>query len=217
MALETADLSNYAAALETFFGANDLNPNDVRNTCVSVALAYMDNHRDIEELWRAVRPGQLIPDKGLSFRDALGLMQLTGWQYKWVRFRSSGTRQTWAYEDLVRYLSTNHPPYPDTFMVLYKRPSGRGHAINLEYWTERFKFPEDAFRKREWHEYWHFRDFSVTGPRASEEAVKNDIKPATEIHILTRGHAVPGKDAGELYDQWRERGRQIGRVVPLDI
>lgn len=216
MIMKGGDISSFAAAVDwqSLFATNDLNPNDVRNTCVSVALAYIDNYRNIEELWSAVRPGQPIPSTGLSFANALSLMEETGWRYKWVYFCSSGTRKTWAYDDLVQYLSSNHPPsgIPDTFMVLYKRPSGRGHAINLEYGTAPFQRPEDAFKKREWYEFWHFRDRSVAGGRASEEAVKNDIKPATEIWILRRTDVVPGKDPQQLFSQWKDRGMQIGRV-----
>lgn len=214
MAMETGDLTTLAEAVDskTIFGAPDLNPNDIRNTCVSVALAYMDNHRTIEELWHALRPSQPIPTTGLDFRRALKLMEETGWTYKWVYFASSGTRRSWAYDDLVEYLSTaRHPPFADTLMVLYKR-HGRGHAINLEYGNVPMTKVEDAWRKREWREFWHFSDFSVEGARADEEAVIKDLKPAIDIFVLRRDVVVAGKNAGELYDQWKKRGTQIGRV-----
>lgn len=214
MALKAGDISTLDAAVDwrTLFGTNDLNPNNVRDTCVSVALAYMDNYRNIEELWHSVRPGQRIPSTPLSFNSAVSLTKATGWQYKWVYFRSSGSKKTWAYDDLVKYLSNNHPPFSDTFMVLYKRPSGRGHAINLEYGLAPFTDPRDAFKKREWRDFWHFRDHSASGSRAAEAAIKTDLKPAVEIFVLRRTEPMPGKNPEELYAQWKRRGVQIGRI-----
>lgn len=214
MAVKSGDITTLDAAVDwkTLFGTNDLNPNNVRDTCVSVALAWMDNYPNIEALWHSVRPGQPIPPRPLPFKEAVSLSRATGWQYEWKFFRSSKSKGTWAYHDLVRYLESNHPPFPDTFLVLYERPNRSGHACNLEYGLAPFQDPRDAFKKRDWQDFWHFRDHSVSGSRASGTAIKSELRVAAGIYVLRRTEPVRGKNPQELYAQWKRRGVQIGRI-----
>jgi hypothetical protein len=134
MASDSGTLDTFGKALDdfNFFQASKVNPFNLKNSCVSVAVAYMEYYSDIEDLWDAILGGRL-PDAGLTFDQILLLLGKIGRSFEWKKYEPVMTDAgiNTAYKSLVSSFSP--PGGHARAIVCYKRSDDGCHCINLDY------------------------------------------------------------------------------------
>lgn len=71
-----------------FWGASSINPNDMRNNCVSVAVARMLDFETVEDLWKAVF-GRNLPDQPLDKSQVFDLLTKAKMSFQYAEFQST--------------------------------------------------------------------------------------------------------------------------------
>ncbi|KAM0559838.1 hypothetical protein ACHAPJ_003786 [Fusarium lateritium] len=193
--MSQGDLETFGEALESidFWGASNLNPNDMRNNCVSVSLARLQNYITVDELWKDTY-GRPLPDKPLNFNQISELLRRTQWEYRWKTFMPAAGDKQSAFQKLTNSFS---PDYPTAFMMLYTRANGSGHAINGIYDFADWKLPVD----------WIFWDYQRT---SEGENRRSEVERATKI--ITLELELPSNS--QLGDQlWKQLKEREGKLI----
>ncbi|KAL1848319.1 hypothetical protein Daus18300_013645 [Diaporthe australafricana] len=206
------------------WGVSQTNPQDLKQNCVSCCLARMENYRDVHDFWRAtVRDPP--PPRPLLMDEVVKLTRRTGWEYRSKKFRSTPaagpTRAYSAWQYLDKFYLRAFPAFDDTYMLLFRLPSGRGHAVNLHYTVAprtaggsgggSSSIPGIGKAADDHMAHWRFRDYQHSD--SGEAFDPRVLQSATEIIVMGR-YAVVGGDparAQRLYDAWKARGRLLPR------
>ena len=124
--MESNPLQTFGDAMKnvSLWGASDVNPDDMRNNCVSVALAHLLGYNNVYELWAATYGGNL-PDEPLPLLGIADLLDKTGWKFKWEIFFGKGTQS--VFEAMLSQIQCPGIAIP---VLLYGRANNTGHAVN---------------------------------------------------------------------------------------
>ncbi len=126
METNIGDISTFFGAVEAmgFYGVTNINPDDMRQNCVSVSLCRLLGYPDVYALWRATYGYNLI-DQPLNEQGIRNLCGLTGWLFQWQRFYPQGGLS--AYNVMLRDIQVR---FTTMRVVLYTRADNTGHAVN---------------------------------------------------------------------------------------
>lgn len=132
--IQSGDCNTWGNAVESMIASfangpgTKVNPNDMRNNCVSVATSRLLGYANVHELWQDAY-GQDMPDQPLTMRQFAMLVLAAGWYVRWQQFQP-----TWgvsAYNVMLTNMQfSNVGGYTTPFVVLYRRADGSGHAVN---------------------------------------------------------------------------------------
>jgi hypothetical protein len=140
MTTTSGTLNTFGDALNNmgFWGASNINPNNMQNNCVSVSVAHMEYYTTVEDFWRDIYNAPL-PDQPLNLWQIEDMIRRTQYQFRWVEFKSGtiDSQHVTAY-DLLRF---NFPARGDGGskgprgrpLALYKRRDGSGHCVTAAY------------------------------------------------------------------------------------
>ncbi|KAI1454743.1 hypothetical protein F4805DRAFT_438294 [Annulohypoxylon moriforme] len=188
------DLETFGAALDSigFWGASNLNPKNMQNNCVSVAVAHMEYYETVHELWKYIY-GRDLPDRPLQFIDVLKLLGQTGWKYQWNRY-SSKTNSDGKVKSAAAVMMENFrgPDYDELCLVLYYRYNGTGHAINMEFEVADWKSPVG----------FNFLDYQHSSEGSCD---RKDLDTAKDIVVLYRAGPLDSTRAEELFAEQKKR------------
>ncbi|KAJ0124392.1 hypothetical protein J7T55_005730 [Diaporthe amygdali] len=195
------------------YGVSLTNPQDLKQNCVSCCLTRMENYRNVNDFWKAtVRDPP--PNRPLTLEETIKLTRRTGWEYNSKKFKSTpaagSTKAYTAWQYLDKFYLHKLPPYDDTYMLLFRLPNGRGHAINLHYTAcppTGNKVP--GIDKMDYMAHWKFRDYQHSDN--GEAFNVKVLQSATEIIVMGRYTVVGGDSAKaqQLYNAWKARGKAL--------
>ncbi|KAF4962391.1 hypothetical protein FSARC_9500 [Fusarium sarcochroum] len=169
----------------------------MRNNCVSVSLARLQNSITVDELWKATY-GQPLPDTPLNLEEIRELLRRTQWEYRWKTFVPSAREKQSAFQKLMKSFS---PDYPTAFVLLYTRTAGSGHAINGIYDFAEWKLPVN----------WTFWDYQMT---SEGEDRRSEVERATKIITLELELPTNSQTGDQLWKQLKEReGKLIAKKL----
>ena len=209
-------LDNFDNALEKigFWGSSCLNPNNMKNNCVSVSVARLEFYRSVDDLWNDIY-GSALPDSPLSFDEIIGLLRRTGFEYNWEKFSSLVTSQgtKTAFEMMEENFynlgglytggkisedGINHwpdrlkRPQKGTGLICYIRNDKTGHCVNMTY-TNQATYNER--QKLYYVRHTAPMNYSFIDFQQDDKGIDcvQDIKRAEHICVLYSAAKQPGR------------------------
>ncbi|KAI6083466.1 hypothetical protein F4821DRAFT_191611 [Hypoxylon rubiginosum] len=192
---ESGDLETFGVALQSinFWGPSEMNPRNMQENCVSVAIAHMEFYETVHDLWNAVYQKDLV-DKALDFDQMLDLLKHTGMKYEWKKYssqiRQDGTIEMSAYDNFARDAQGLDQKLPS--LIAFMRFDATGHAVNLERATPDYQSLADVA----------FKDYQHDSMGADARA---DAQQAESIILLWKSGFVDTSQSQKLNREWTRR------------
>jgi len=128
MSISSGDLDTFGAAIEDMdlFGASSINPNDMRNNCVSVSIAHFQYYSTVEEFWQTTY-GHSLPDKPIRESEAKDMIARCNIEFQWIKYKSDAPGT--AYQ---MFLQNKQTFLEHGGLFMFKNDKNKpGHCINL--------------------------------------------------------------------------------------